>query len=148
MVAMAKGPDTVDDGEEAVASTDGTQARPITASLPRQGTVIGRYLVIRELGSGTMGIVYAAYDPELDRKVAIKLLKARRQDQAASRARLQREAQALAKLNHRNVVGVYDVGVHEGQLFLAMEFVEGQTLREWMGDEEPRPWPEDRKSVV
>ncbi|PRQ05858.1 Serine/threonine-protein kinase PknB [Enhygromyxa salina] len=114
---------------------------PVTAPLVEQGAHIGRYVVLDKLGEGTMGVVFAAHDPELDRKVAIKLLKARKHDQAPARARLQREAQALAKLNHRNVVGVYDVGVHAGQLFLAMEFVEGQTLRDWV-DSEPRSWRE------
>jgi tetratricopeptide (TPR) repeat protein/tRNA A-37 threonylcarbamoyl transferase component Bud32 len=95
--------------------------------------VIARYVVLSRLGAGAMGLVLAAYDPDLDRKVAIKLLKPRAgRDQEADRARLQREAQALAKLAHPNVVGVHDVGVRDGQVFVAMEFVEGQTLGEWM----------------
>jgi tetratricopeptide (TPR) repeat protein len=107
------------------------------------GTIIGRYVVLSKLGSGAMGVVLAAYDPELDRKVALKLLKARPGPQDVGRARLQREAQALARLDHRNVVTVHDVGVHAGQLFVGMEFVEGQTLREWMASvDEPRPWRE------
>jgi tetratricopeptide (TPR) repeat protein/predicted Ser/Thr protein kinase len=107
-----------------------------------RGMLVGRYVVLAKLGAGAMGIVFAAYDPELDRKVAIKLLKTRADDGGA-RARLQREAQALAKLNHGNVVAVHDVGVHRGRVFVAMEFVEGHTLREWMkSGAEPRPWRE------
>jgi tetratricopeptide (TPR) repeat protein/predicted Ser/Thr protein kinase len=105
------------------------------------GALIGRYVVLSKLGAGGMGIVLAAYDPELDRKIALKLLKG--QGQSSARTRLQREAQALAKLDHRNVVSVHDVGVHDGQLFVAMEFVEGQTLGAWMSKlGRPRPWPE------
>ena len=73
------------------------------------GARIGRYLVIRRLGAGAMGIVYAAYDPKLDRKVALKLLAGLATEGTEdARQRLQREAQALAKLAHPNVVGVYD----------------------------------------
>ncbi len=94
------------------------------------GARIDRYMVLSVLGAGAMGVVYAAYDPELDRKLALKLHK--RRGGSHGHARLQREAQALAKLDHRNVVSVHDVGVHDGQLFVAMELVAGQTLREWM----------------
>ena len=87
-----------------------------------------------------MGIVLAAYDPELDRKVALKLLKPSREDTTSARQRLQREAQALAKLNHPNVVGVHDVGVHERRVFVAMEFVEGKTLTAWSRETPKRSW--------
>jgi tetratricopeptide (TPR) repeat protein/predicted Ser/Thr protein kinase len=103
-----------------------------------RGMLVGRYVVLAKLGAGAMGVVFAAYDPELDRKVALKLLKTRANESDA-RARLQREAQALAKLNHGNVVAVHDVGVHDGRVFVAMEFVEGQTLGDWT-KAEPRSW--------
>ncbi|MEZ4380120.1 MAG: serine/threonine-protein kinase [Nannocystaceae bacterium] len=91
------------------------------------GAKIGRYLLLDTLGQGGMGVVCAAYDPELDRKVAIKiLLPGRRRERA--HARLLREAQALARLSHVNVVAVHDVGSHEGQVFVAMEFIAGETL--------------------
>jgi tetratricopeptide (TPR) repeat protein/tRNA A-37 threonylcarbamoyl transferase component Bud32 len=96
------------------------------------GSLIGRYVVLSLLGRGGMGFVVAAYDPDLDRKVALKLLRPRGDSASAARARLQREAQALAKLDHPNVVGVHDVGVHDDQLFVAMDFVDGQTLGEWL----------------
>jgi tetratricopeptide (TPR) repeat protein/tRNA A-37 threonylcarbamoyl transferase component Bud32 len=107
------------------------------------GTQVGRYVVLGRIGQGAMGIVIAAYDPQLDRKVAIKVL--RRMDAGGDdRLRLQREAQALAKLRHPNVVAVYDAGVHDGVAFLAMEFVAGQTLREWLATEPPP----DRRAVL
>src|SRR5690349_16282072 len=83
------------------------------------GDRIGRYVVMSQIGVGAMGMVLAAYDPELDRKAALKLLKRRAEDRPKARMRLRREAQALAKLRHPNVVGVYDVGVHEHQVFIA-----------------------------
>ena len=90
-----------------------------------------------------MGVVLAAYDPRLDRKVALKLLKHLGSSTEEAQTRLEREAQALAKLDHPNVVSVFDVGVHAGQLFVAMEFVAGETLGEWMkAKQDPRPWRE------
>jgi tetratricopeptide (TPR) repeat protein/predicted Ser/Thr protein kinase len=104
----------------------------------RRGALIDRYVVLDLAGAGAMGVVLAAYDPELDRKIAVKLLKYA--DETAH-TRLQREAQALAKLQHHNVVTVYDVGSHDGQLFMAMEFVEGKTLGRWMSElGHPHPW--------
>ncbi len=97
----------------------------------RLGTV-GRYRLEAELGRGGMGIVFRASDPELDRPVAIKLVQAvpfARYDKL--RTRLLREAKVLAKLTHPNVVRVYDCGQHEGEVYLAMELVEGATLRDW-----------------
>ena len=94
------------------------------------GTSIGRYLVIGRLGAGGMGVVYTAFDPELDRKVAIKFLKDVRSE--AAQHRLLREAQALARLSHPNVVAVHDTGTHRGHVFIALELVEGSTLKEWL----------------
>ena len=96
------------------------------------GSAIGRYALLSQVGAGAMGMVFAAYDPQLDRKVALKFLRPRGGALGRSQKRLQREAQALAKLDHPNVVAVHDVGVHEEQVFVAMEFVEGRTLAEWM----------------
>jgi tetratricopeptide (TPR) repeat protein/predicted Ser/Thr protein kinase len=95
---------------------------------------IGRFTVLKRLGAGGMGVVYAAYDNELDRKIAIKLLRGV-DETGAHIVRLKREAQALAKLSHPNVVQVYENGFFRKQLFVAMEFVEGVSLREW----EPTP---------
>jgi eukaryotic-like serine/threonine-protein kinase len=104
-----------------------------------RGAVVGRYVVLRKLGAGGMGVVYAAYDPELDRKLALKLVLPGKAD-GEGRTRLLREAQALAKLSHRNVVAIHDVGTMGGQVWLAMEFVRGQTLRQWLRT--PRRWQE------
>src|SRR5262245_4815093 len=105
-------------------------------SLPR-GTAIGRYVVLERVGAGGMGVVYAAFDPELDRRVAIKVLvDAAGEDADARQRRLLREARAMAKLAHPNVITVHDVGTFEGRVFLAMEFVAGPTLSAWL--REPR----------
>jgi tetratricopeptide (TPR) repeat protein/predicted Ser/Thr protein kinase len=90
---------------------------------------IGRFTVLDKLGEGAHGVVYAAFDPELDRRVALKLL---RRDQQRSQERLRREARALARLSHPNVVGVHEVGETEGAIFVAMEFVDGETLDRWL----------------
>ena len=115
--------------------------KPGDATLSR-GVLVGRYVVLQELGAGGMGVVYAAYDPELDRKVAIKLLLPSRGGALGGqgRTRLLREAQALAKLAHPNVVAVHDVGTHEERVWMAMEFVQGQTLAHWLGQR--RSWRE------
>ncbi len=101
----------------------------------------GRYRLLHLLGQGGMGSVYAAYDDHLDRKIALKLIRASRLDDAELRARTVREARALARLSHPNVVHVYEVGEIEGQLFVAMEFLAGPTLRTWLDGQE-RPWRE------
>ncbi|MDC0674439.1 serine/threonine-protein kinase [Nannocystis radixulma] len=110
-----------------------------------RGTVVGRYVVLAKLGAGGMGVVFAAYDPELDRKVALKLLHPRWVDAdpfatSEARTRLVREAQALAKLNHPHIVAVHDVGEHDGAVWLAMEYVEGETLSAWL--KQRRTWRE------
>ncbi len=98
------------------------------------GTRVGRYVVEARIGRGAMGTVYAARDPDLDRKVAVKVLHAVELTDAARqkmRARLLREAQAMARLSHPDVIAVYDVGAFGDQLFVAMEYVDGTTLRHW-----------------
>jgi hypothetical protein len=107
-----------------------------------RGDSIGRYLVLDELGAGGMGVVYAAYDGELDRKLAIKLLRPAAQGTKSSTdgtSRLLREAQAMAKLSHPNVVTVHDVGTHRGAVFVALEFIDGESLGEWM-ERGPHSW--------
>ena len=104
------------------------------APLLARGAPIGRYLVLGLVGRGAMGDVYAAYDPELDRKVAVKLLHVSGSvgpELVEQKARLLREAQAIARLSHPNVVVVHDVGSFEDQVFVAMEFVDGHTVAYW-----------------
>ncbi|MDC0667122.1 serine/threonine protein kinase [Nannocystis radixulma] len=101
---------------------------------------IGRFVLLRELGAGGMGVVYAAFDPKLDRQIAVKLLR-RDLSPEYSDTRFLREAQAMARLSHPNVVQIHDAGVVDGQFFIAMEFVEGRTAGEW-AHERPRKWRE------
>jgi tetratricopeptide (TPR) repeat protein/predicted Ser/Thr protein kinase len=94
------------------------------------GERVGRFTIIEQLGAGGMGKVYAAYDPVLDRRIAIKFVPWRRSDdQGRQRALI--EAQAMARLTHPNVVRVYDVGELGRGVFIAMELVEGETLKTW-----------------
>nr|WP_255653135.1 tetratricopeptide repeat protein [Myxococcus sp. XM-1-1-1] len=97
-------------------------------------TLVGRYHILDKLGSGGMGVVYNAYDPELHRRVAIKLLhpSANTVVRADGATRLLREAQAMARLSHPNVVSVYDAGTFAGRVFIAMELVDGVSLRHWL----------------
>ena len=123
-------------GSEGLSSTDltvpGEGAAPSNGDSEalRRGETVGRYVVVSPLGHGGMGVVYGAYDPDLDRKVALKLLHS---DSArAWTLRLADEAKVMAKVSHPSVVSVYDVGDHGGRMFIAMEFVDGTTLREWL----------------
>jgi serine/threonine protein kinase/tetratricopeptide (TPR) repeat protein len=101
-----------------------------------RGSSIGRYVVLALVGRGAMGEVYAAYDPELDRKVAVKLLRTQvgADDLTAAEAktRLLREGQAIARLSHPNVIVVHDVGSFGDRVFVAMEFVDGHTVGYWL----------------
>jgi serine/threonine protein kinase len=107
------------------------------------GAALGRYVVQHELGRGGMGTVYAAFDPELNRKVALKLVRPEtgKLDTNEGRRRLLREAQAMAQLSHPNVIAVHDVGTFGEQVFIAMEYVEGSTLTKWLA-ERKRTWRE------
>ncbi len=124
-------------GDEAVTIADGAPGDDSDGTPFARGTTLGRYVVLETLGSGGMGIVLAAYDSTLDRRVALKLLRQRGSHDSQSRARLLREAQSLAKLSHPAVVSVYDVGELRDRVFIAMEFVDGPDLRRWLR-EEPR----------
>ncbi len=117
------------------AGSDGEERR--SSALIARGTQIGRYEVETLLGSGGLGVVYAAADPELGRRVALKLLKAGPGDLSGEQVRLMREAQAMARVSHPNVVAVFDVGRWEDRVYVAMELVEGTHLRGWLA-ERPR----------
>ena len=90
-------------------------------------TIIGRYQVLGAIGRGGMGSLFLALDPLLDRQIAIKLL---RDDDDELRERFAREARAAARLRHPNIVTIFDVGDYDGQPFIAMEYIQGQTLAE------------------
>jgi eukaryotic-like serine/threonine-protein kinase len=130
-------------------SGDGNKPIAATNDVLNKGDALGRYLVLEQLGAGAMGVVYAAYDPELDRKIAIKILRPHegKGDRARRQERLVREAKAMAKLSHPNVGAIFDVGVHGDQVFLAMEFLSGGTLRDWVTSQK-RPWREIVKVFI
>ncbi len=132
-------------GESTWGSADDADGTLKKLQLP-SGALLGRYTILRDLGAGAMGEVYAAYDPDLDRKIALKILKPRLHVPGDSNAdegklRLLREAKALARLSHPNVVAIHDVGTIGERVFIAMEFVDGQTLTKWL-EARARSWRE------
>ncbi|QSQ18987.1 serine/threonine protein kinase [Pyxidicoccus parkwayensis] len=131
------------DCQRVLAAADSTSSdtptEPAAAPLER-GARLSRYVVLERIGAGAMGVVYAAYDPELDRQVALKMLRPEGRQVEELRQRLVLEAQSLARLSHANVVSVFDVGTHDDCVFLAMELVDGVTLAEWLRT--PRSWQE------
>jgi eukaryotic-like serine/threonine-protein kinase len=114
---------------------------PEGATHDRERRELGRYKILGTLGAGGMGVVLAARDPDLDRAVALKLLHPTGQGAAVDELRLTREARTMARLSHPNVVTVYEVGTFGGQLFVAMELIDGSTLRAWL-TERARTWRE------
>ena len=105
----------------------------------RSGVCFGRYELVAEVGSGAMGVVWAARDMDLDRHVALKLIRSGGRSLAELRGRLLGEARAMARLSHPNVVTVHDVGTTDDGLFIAMEHLDGGTLDQWL-DASPRSW--------
>jgi serine/threonine protein kinase len=100
---------------------------------------VGRYRIVAPLGRGGMGVVMQAHDPDLDRDLAIKLLRERADAPTGNRGRslLMHEARSIARLSHPNVIQIYDVGVHRGRVYLAMELVRGRALHQWMRQGHP-----------
>jgi hypothetical protein len=138
--------DTCDDSHAATHEHDrptGSQLAELAHRSLTIGDRVARYLVLSSLGAGGMGVVFAAYDPQLDRKIALKLLRSGiAVSSKDARTRLRREAQAIAQLSHPNVVSIYDVGTtDDGDVYIAMEFVEGDTLTTWLRSY-PRSWRE------
>ena len=102
------------------------------------GSRLDRYHILEPIGEGAMGVVYAAYDPDLDRKVALKVLRdSKRRSEERSMMRLLREAQAMARLSHPNVITVHEARVVDQRLFISMEFVQGCTLKQWLARNKP-----------
>ena len=107
---------------------------------PKTAPQIGRFTVLEQIGHGGMGLVYAAYDEQLDRKIAVKVLRADRAGDDEEQERLWREAQAMARLSHPNIATVHEVGLEDGEVFVAMEYLDGQSLSRWL---KTRPaWPQ------
>ncbi len=113
-----------------VATTAGRVAARTEGAMQRAG----RFEIREAIGRGGMGVVYRAHDPELDREVAVKVVADSANADLAVRARMIREARAMAKIMHPNVVVVYEVGEQDDQLFIAMELVAGRSLRQWLAE--------------
>jgi serine/threonine protein kinase len=130
-VARRDAPAPVDAGADASADDDDRSFDPLdVANSPKR---LGHYVLLEKLGHGGMGVVYAAYDETLDRKVAIKLLRTRASEN--THQRLLREAQAMARLSHPNVVQIYEIEKLEDRMCVVMEFVDGVTMRDWMTEQ-------------
>ena len=129
LAQTATAPGTPAAGAETLASDPGSP-RPLAQ------TKLGRFQLEAVLGQGGMGVVHAAFDPELERRVAVKVLHGKNADASA---RLLREARAMAKLSHANVITVFEVGTADGEDFVAMELVDGGTLGDWLESAKPRP---------
>ena len=129
-------------GEQPLAPGMGLPAGALTP-----GKRVGRYQILERVGRGGMGEVYAAYHPDLDRKIALKVVHEAGADTADRQARLLREARSIARLSHPNVVTVYDAGTVADHVYVAMEFVDGQTIDRWLAAS-PRSWREILKVFV
>lgn len=131
---------TTDDNPSSVDSPQFAHARELVRAqlfdLTEAQVSVGRFILGEKLGAGGMGIVFAAHDPELDRSVAIKMLHSTNKQH---KARLLREAKAMARLTHPNVVAVYEAGIEARQVYLVMERVTGKDLRSWL-KAQPRAW--------
>jgi eukaryotic-like serine/threonine-protein kinase len=109
---------------------------------------VGRFTLLEQLGAGAMGEIYAAYDEQLDRRVALKLVRAGTQLTVKADDMLLREAQALAQVSHPNVVQIYEAGSHDGRLFIAMELIQGETLTRWLDDVAGLPRPARQRLIL
>jgi serine/threonine protein kinase len=120
----------------------GANGSPIEETTLASGTLVGRYRIMEPLASGAMGCVYVAFDPELERRVAVKVLRSELEvGNEELDNRLRQEAKTIAQVSHPNVVTVYDAGRDQRRVFIAMELVTGMTLREWLAAA-PRSWRE------
>ena len=135
--ASTEDADSFDEGLRAIAAAPNVQPPKPARELEAGTLVADTFRVERKLGEGGMGVVYLVYDIELERPVALKL---QRKESEQSTLRMAREARAMARVSHPNVVPIHEVGQHQGQLFIAMEYIPGGTVRQWL--ETPRAWRE------
>src|SRR5882757_8425299 len=126
-----------DDEMARTATAPPSTSQPVKPAQPI-GPTLGRYRLEHELGEGGMGVVHAAFDPDLERRVALKVLRVEA-GSADARQRLLREARAMARLAHANVVVVHEVGTVAGRDYVAMELVDGTTLADWVRAEPRAP---------
>lgn len=137
--------DATEVGDPSVSGrTDSSRTGPLRepARVPQPGDVIAHFTVLDTLGVGGMGMVLRVHDEHLDRTVALKLVRpefGRHETRTHGTERLLIEARAMAKITHPNVITVHEVGVVDGQVFLAMEYIDGQTLEQWV-DAGPHRW--------
>ena len=123
-------------------SADDPKSGPLfelTEELARSGSPVRllHYVLLHEIGHGGMGVVFAAYDEKLDRKVAIKILRDHIGEEG--QRRLVREGQAMARISHPNVIHIHEIGEHHGRSFIEMEYVDGFSLREWRRNRDNTP---------
>ena len=117
---------------------DAARLLDLPSDLPEPGTMIGGYRLLRRIGAGGMGVVYEAQDQRLNRRVAVKVLPQPQGPGSSDRiGRFEQEARAASLLNHPHIVAIYDFGLDQGRYFLAMELVEGATVRQHL-NENPR----------
>ncbi len=133
LTPASEGVETLVEGDAGPSKSEAAGPAPLAP-----GDRIGRYVIVDPVGKGGMGTVYRAYDPELDRRIAIKLLHERLSGGVGA-SRMLREAQAMAKISHPHVVAVHDVGTARGRVYIAMEFVDGQTVGRWLKADERSP---------
>src|SRR5438270_11825261 len=124
---------TTPKSDDELARTATAPGSPATSGekMPPLGETLGRYRLEHALGEGGMGVVHAAFDPDLERRVALKVLRTTDVGGEA-RQRLLREARAMARLTHPNVVTVHEVGSANGRDYVAMELVEGENVSDWL----------------
>ena len=116
--------------QDRASTATATASAKVSAAAP-VGAMLGRYRLERELGAGAMGVVHAAFDPDLERRIALKVLRVPAATPEA-KGRLMREARAMARLAHPNVVTVHEIGTAGGRDFVAMELIHGETLAHWL----------------